>query len=428
MAQSEAPHVRGFLFADLRGYTQFVEKHGDKAASELLSAYRTLVRAAVAQSNGAEIRTEGDGFYVVFPSPSSAIRCGLAILEEAAGSTAAAGGALPVGIGVHAGETEDSAEGFVGSAVNIAARVCALAAPGELLVTETVRGLVRTSMPLTMEPRGRRHLKGIREPIALFAMRPEGAAPRSRSQRLRSVSRRTLDRRPVLAAFAALAGVAAVAAFALALGLLANTTANPSAAAASHAASARIRTATSTPSPSPDDTFPNAAERALLARIDPAMTSFCRRAAASDVPVMQSGLQVKASGAKPTVAKVPVRAGVRCAPGGSAPDVVFVWAVTPTFEEPNSPDSAQATAPTFFFRRAGSAGASRGDCAADDLAYMDWSFGPLAGRLLCVATPARARFDWIFDGEDLIATAERDDGDGAALYRWWLDEGRSILH
>jgi hypothetical protein len=40
MAESEAPHVRGFLFADLRGYTQLVETHGDRAASELLTAYR----------------------------------------------------------------------------------------------------------------------------------------------------------------------------------------------------------------------------------------------------------------------------------------------------------------------------------------------------------------------------------------------------
>ena len=175
MAEPEAPHVRGFLFADLRGFTQFVETHGDQAASELLTAYRTVVRAAVAKFSGAEIRTEGDGFYVVFPSPSSAINCALAILDQAAQSNAAAGRPLQVGIGIHAGETADTGEGFVGSAVNIAARVCALAGAGELLVTETVRGLVRTSMRLSVEPRGRRHLKGIKEPIPLFAIRATGA-------------------------------------------------------------------------------------------------------------------------------------------------------------------------------------------------------------------------------------------------------------
>ena len=73
----------GFLFADLREYSRFVEKHGDHAAAELLTSYRALVRQAVAQHAGAEIRTEGDSFYVVFGSASSAVRCGLAILEAA---------------------------------------------------------------------------------------------------------------------------------------------------------------------------------------------------------------------------------------------------------------------------------------------------------------------------------------------------------
>ncbi len=49
---------------------------------------------------------------------------------------------------------------------------------------------------------------------------------------------------------------------------------------------------------------------------------------------------------------------------------------------------------------------------------MNWSFGPLNGKLLCVTTEARTRFDWIFDGLAVIATAERDDGDRAALYQW----------
>src|SRR5881397_3134265 len=76
-------HANGFLFADLRDYTRFVETRGDHAAAELLAAYRTLVRDEVARHAGAEIRTEGDSFYIVFPSASAAIRCGLAILAAA---------------------------------------------------------------------------------------------------------------------------------------------------------------------------------------------------------------------------------------------------------------------------------------------------------------------------------------------------------
>ncbi len=423
MAESEAPHVRGFLFADLRGYTEFVEKHGDRAATQLLRAYRTLVRAKVANFTGAEIRTEGDGFYVVFPSASSAIGCALAILAEAASSPPAAGGPLPVGIGIHAGETEDSAEGFVGSAVNIAARVCAAAGPGELLITETVRGLVRTSMPLTMEPRGRRHLKGIREPIALFAVRPPGAAP-PRSRRLRSVLARTVERGPVVAGFAALAGVAAVATVVLAVGLLADTKANQGAGRQPSPVASGSGSALPTPSASDPSAFPNTAERTLLARLNSSTASFCRRAATSEYPLLP-----KSPLPGEPVGRLPVQAGLRCPLGGAAPDVVFLWAVAPKFQElAGKAAYSAATVDTYFFRRVADTGAQVGDCAKDDLAYMDWSYGPLAGKLLCVATPARARIDWTFEGEDVIATAERDDGDRAALYRWWLDEGRVILH
>ena len=83
MAVTGAPRTNGFLFADLRDYTRFVEAHGDQAAAELLQAYRALVRDVVARFGGAEIKTEGDSFYVVFPSASSAVQCGLAILEGA---------------------------------------------------------------------------------------------------------------------------------------------------------------------------------------------------------------------------------------------------------------------------------------------------------------------------------------------------------
>jgi class 3 adenylate cyclase len=408
MAQPEAPQTRGFLFADLRGYTQFVEKHGDKAASELLSAYRALVRAAVAQFRGAEIRTEGDGFYVVFPSASSAIRCALAILEDAAQSTDAAGGPLPVGIGIHAGETEDTAEGFVGSAVNIAARVCALAGPGELLITETVRGLVRTSMPLTIEPRGRRHLKGIREPIGLFAIRPSGAMLPSRQRRLGSLAVRSLRRMPLNSGFAALVGVAIVATVVLAIGLLANTKAEPGPSGAASSSKA------ATPSPSPsDNTFPNAAEQSLLDQIDPAVGRLCERAAASDYP------QAALPGESPT--KFPVQAGLRCALGGSQPDVVFVMRVSP------SSFGGAATSEFWFGLRKSLAKAQAGDCAKDEKAYQNWSFGLRSGKLLCSTSPARARIDWTFDGEDLLAWAIRDDADREALYRWWLDVGRVLL-
>ena len=170
--------TNAFLFADLRDYTRYVESHGDHAAAALLEAYRSLVRAAVADSGGAEIKTEGDSFYVVFPSASGAVQCGLAILRSAAEGRRAGGAPIQVGIGVHAGETVETAEGYVGSAVNVAARVCSQARPRELLVTDTVRALTRTILPVQFVNATTRRLKGIAEPVVLYHVEPleEGVA------------------------------------------------------------------------------------------------------------------------------------------------------------------------------------------------------------------------------------------------------------
>jgi branched-chain amino acid transport system substrate-binding protein len=163
--------TRGFLFSDLRGYTHFVETRGATTAAALLVRYRALARAAIARFGGAEIKTEGDSFYVVFSSVSSAVRCGLAISADAASASSDhPDEPIQVGVGIHAGETVESDGGYVGSAVNIAARICAQAASGEVLVSETVRALTRSVLPVRFEPRGRRPLKGIADPIALFAV------------------------------------------------------------------------------------------------------------------------------------------------------------------------------------------------------------------------------------------------------------------
>ena len=169
---------RCFLFADLRGYTAFVERAGNAAGAALLEDYLLLTRRAVAEHRGAEIRTEGDGFYAVFPSASGAILCGLDIVRRARESSAdRPERPIRVGVGINAGEAVQTAEGFVGSAVNLAARVCAMSDPGEVLVTSTVRGIVQSSVPVGFARRGKRRLKGVAEPVELFAVTSERAPP-----------------------------------------------------------------------------------------------------------------------------------------------------------------------------------------------------------------------------------------------------------
>src|SRR6187402_3808577 len=111
--------TRGFLFADLRGYSEFTDRHGDAAARELIARYRAAVRAVIDEHMGAEIRTEGDSFYVVFDSVAETVLAGMAIVD-ACEEASRAGHPMRVGVGIHAGETLDAEEGIVSAAVNIA--------------------------------------------------------------------------------------------------------------------------------------------------------------------------------------------------------------------------------------------------------------------------------------------------------------------
>ena len=166
---SPGPLTHGFLFADLRGYTAYLERHGDAAGADLIDRYRSLVRDVIGRVGGAEIKTEGDSFYIVFPSASQAVAAGLAIVAAAGDATRAEPRhPISVGVGIHAGEAEARPDGYVGTAVNIAARVCSIAQPGEVLVTDMVRGLIRGGGRYRFSPRGRRSLKGVSEPIAVF--------------------------------------------------------------------------------------------------------------------------------------------------------------------------------------------------------------------------------------------------------------------
>jgi class 3 adenylate cyclase len=175
--------THGFLFSDLRGYTHLVDTRGAVEASHLLSRYRAIVREVVARHGGAEIKTEGDSFYIVLPSASAALRCGLDI-RNACTEPADGGEAIQLGIGIHAGESVAHEGGFVGSAINIAARICAIASAGEVLVTGTIRELTRSIVPASFVFVGRRQLKGLDQPVEVFSVVRDGAGVPAPPRRL----------------------------------------------------------------------------------------------------------------------------------------------------------------------------------------------------------------------------------------------------
>jgi class 3 adenylate cyclase/pimeloyl-ACP methyl ester carboxylesterase len=155
------------LFADIADSTALTETLGDTAfrakARELDAALRTIIR----DHSGTPIEGKllGDGVLATFTSARQAIEAALASARS--GDDAG----LPLHLGLHAGDVIREEGNVFGGAVNIAARVSALAAPGEVLVSETIRSLARTSAGVRFEDRGEREMKGVGEPVRVWAVR-----------------------------------------------------------------------------------------------------------------------------------------------------------------------------------------------------------------------------------------------------------------
>jgi pimeloyl-ACP methyl ester carboxylesterase len=153
------------MFTDLVGSTERAVELGDARWRELLSAHQAAVRRELVRFRGREVKTLGDGSLATFDGPARAIRCGSAIAE------AARSAGLEVRIGLHTGEVELMNGDVGGIAVHIAARIGALAAAGEVLVSSTVKDLV-AGAGIRFADRGARHLKGISDEWRLFAAAP----------------------------------------------------------------------------------------------------------------------------------------------------------------------------------------------------------------------------------------------------------------
>lgn len=404
---------RGFLFADLRGYTAFVERHGDSAAADVLDAYRELVRAEVARHAGAEIRTEGDSFYVVFPSARRAVACGLAIVEAAErASRDHPDRPIRVGIGINAGETIQRGEGFVGTAVNLAARVCAQAREGEVLITLAVRDAVGAAAGLRFSPRGTRRLKGIGRPIALYAVEPDTADAAGGWRRFPRV------------ALAAIGGAVVLIGIVAASGMLDRGQAPAASTPASVRASpvsAGLPTPSAAPATSDAGEYPNAAEADLVAAFDEALLDNCKRADPDDTPRLNLGAGIPGFNRAP---REPIRteAGVECVIASfGAPDLVMLWATTRTMDY-----RAEDVPAALIANRAGTLGIPPGDCSTQVAAYDRWAIGDLGGRLLCRIDEGDAVIEWSYDGRPILGMAVRRDGDLASLLRWWTAEARLV--
>ncbi len=142
------------LLTDIVDSTKLATEMGDRRWRDLLEEHQALVREQLERFEGREIKTTGDGFLAVFDGPTRAAECARAIADEMPSL------GIEVRAGLHTGEVELIGEDVGGIAVHIAARISALAGPGEVLASRTVRDLAAGS-GVDFEPLGRHELKGV---------------------------------------------------------------------------------------------------------------------------------------------------------------------------------------------------------------------------------------------------------------------------
>lgn len=155
------------LFTDIVGSTKKAIELGDAAWADLLERHHSIVREQIRRSSGQEMETSGDGFFVVFPDPAGAIEAGRAIVK----SVRPLG--LTVRVGIHDGDCYVADGKCTGLAIHIAARLVALADPGELLVSE--RAMTKAGSKYRFSDRGTHTLKGVPGTWRLFAVVPPGS-------------------------------------------------------------------------------------------------------------------------------------------------------------------------------------------------------------------------------------------------------------
>jgi class 3 adenylate cyclase len=161
---SEDKKTLAILFADVCESTPLYQRVGDDEGLRLVGEFIDALASIVRSNEGQVIRSKGDDLLCTFPRPDDALEAASQMLDQAGA------GEVKIHIGIHYGLTIHARGDIYGDAVNLAARLLALANPGELLMSEAVHA--RLSDANATRPRliGQQSLKGIQEPVRLFSM------------------------------------------------------------------------------------------------------------------------------------------------------------------------------------------------------------------------------------------------------------------
>jgi class 3 adenylate cyclase len=161
------PGVRTILFTDIVGSTELTHRLGDRAAMEIVDLHDRLVRGVLGRTRGREVKHLGDGLMGVFVSADDAIRCALEAHVALRNAAHRAVEPVRIRVGVAAGEPIERNGDFFGSTVQLAARLCMQAEPGQTLVSSSVVGLCGERRFTDV---GEVSLKGFPQPVRAHAV------------------------------------------------------------------------------------------------------------------------------------------------------------------------------------------------------------------------------------------------------------------
>jgi class 3 adenylate cyclase/WD40 repeat protein len=177
--------IRTFLIADIRGYTSFTQSRGDEAAARLAARFAEIMREAVESRGGEVIELRGDEALAVFVSARQALRAATdAQVVFADEVTLDPSLPLRVGMGIDAGEAVSVEGGYRGGALNLAARLCSNAKPGEVLASQGVVHLARATDGISFHDHGTFDMKGLAEPVQAVLVTQDGLDPSAIGARL----------------------------------------------------------------------------------------------------------------------------------------------------------------------------------------------------------------------------------------------------
>ena len=158
------------LFTDIEGSTVLTQRHGDAEAQAVLHTHNAIVRDALRANGGSEIKHTGDGIMASFASASLALRCSIAIQRAFHQRNQSAEEPIRVRVGLNAGEPIAEDEDLFGTAVQLAARICAQAEPGQILAPIVVRELA-AGKQFMFADLGETELRGFEDPVRLYELR-----------------------------------------------------------------------------------------------------------------------------------------------------------------------------------------------------------------------------------------------------------------